>query len=188
MEFCSHFHRSSDNISTTFGTTTMDNFTQFRLPDGYHLIALIVSTVANVFLGMNWYGKWFGETWVKYICEDKGIKAKDKDEVSMKEFGEAHKDRWPYPDTYSYAASLLCNATKSWFFFHWFSVLNVASALDALLVGVCWFTIHLVSIHQYFWQGRKIQLALIDFGYELVGIILTTMIVSQLPLLLMAVV
>lgn len=160
----------------------VENLMQIQIPDRYNAGAILISTILNAILGMLWYGPLFGKFWMQLVTEDKSIlPPKGKKEMSMEAFAEAVQNRWPYPDHYSYIASMLCNVLKAFFFVHWLTVLGTESLKDALLLALSFSLIHAVSVHQYFWQGRKMTLAAIDYGYETTGLVLTSIAVSQIP-------
>ena len=83
----------------------------------------------------------------------------------------------------SFISSMICNIVKSCFFYHCFEVLDIHSLSWALFLGMCWSAVYVVPLHQYFWQGRWVHYALIDYGYETCCILLTITTISRIPLL-----
>jgi Protein of unknown function (DUF1761) len=157
----------------------------FHFPTVGELLAVIVSVVANTFLGMIWYSTLFGNAWMQLVCQDKGIQGKAKGKVTMEEFKKATETLWPYPDHHCYLASMSCNIAKSWFLMHWLChVLQVTQLLDAVAISLCWSTVHLVSVHQYFWQGKRMEHMAIDYAFEVASLLLTGILVTQISRLL----
>lgn len=154
----------------------------FHFPTIGELLAVIVSVVANTFLGMTWYSTLFGNAWMQLLCQAKGTQGKTKGKVTMDEFKKAIAMLWSYPDHYCYLASLGCNIVKSWFLMHWLChVLQVTQLLHAVAISLCCSTIHLVSVHQYFWQGKRMEHMAIDFAFEETSLVLTGILVTQIP-------
>jgi Protein of unknown function (DUF1761) len=173
--------RDTETEQPTTRTTTMlvSGAFSFYFPTIGELLAVILSVVASTFLGMTWYSTLFGNAWMQLVCQYKGIQGKINGPGDFKKVTET---LWPYPDHYCYLASMGCNIVKSWFLMHWLGhVLQVTNPLDAVAICGCWSTIHLVSLHQYFWQGKRMEHMAIDFAFEVTSLLLTGILVTQIP-------
>eukprot|EP00039_Didymoeca_costata_P000894 m.47836 g.47836 ORF g.47836 m.47836 type:complete len:157 (-) comp10536_c0_seq2:102-572(-) len=145
-----------------------------NLPDTTGMIAIAGATASAFVLLALWYGTFFSKSWMEQMMVYRNIKEK--------KFEDSFDKRWPYPMAVSFASSFLCHLVRSYFMWHWFAALGVATMKEGVAFALCWFIgAELSAAHHCVWSGKTITHIAIDQASEL-----STFVVIAVVLVLLA--
>ena len=130
-----------------------------------NILAVIVAGIVYWLLGAVWFSLLFGKTWANEL-ERHGVK--------LKEGAKTGNMAFQFIGTFvmEVIVALGC-AFLTWYF----DTTNIMQAVKlGLGVGICFAAIPMMIA--YSWESRPIKLVLIDVGYPVLGIIVSTIILT----------
>ena len=124
-------------------------------------VEVVLATVISCILGMIWYApQVFGNTWAKLAGVKMDMKDKSKGMKSM-------------------AGMLIASLVTAYVFAHIMGFAQVANVTDALLTAF-WVWLGFVAtigLNMVFFEGKPVKLYLINVGYQLVSLILMSLVI-----------
>lgn len=126
--------------------------------------AVLVAALAYFILGALWYSVLFGKIWAKGI-EEMGIKMVPPDKTKMMTMM-----------LKSFTANLLCAFAMA-YFIRLGNAWNMITGLKFGIVGGFGITVA-SQLMVANWQGTRNSVLVIDAGYQVVGVILTSVIIA----------
>lgn len=128
-------------------------------------LAVFTAALAYFVLGALWYSVFFGKIWSKGI-EEMGIKMTKPDNSKMMTMM-----------VKSFAANLLCAFAMAYFIRLDMNGSNVITGIKLGIVGGCGLTLG-SQIMVGNWQGTKTKVLFVDAGYQIIGILIVSVIIS----------
>jgi hypothetical protein len=126
--------------------------------------AVVVAGLVYWLFGSLWFTAFFGKTWSKEI-EKHGIKIKKPTKSVMNK---------------KFIQTFLLNVLTAFGLALLIKALGITCICQGfmlgLIAGIC-FSTATMSVG-YIWEGRSVRLALIDIGYPLIGIIISSVILT----------
>lgn len=129
-------------------------------------VAVIVAAIANMVLGVVWYGPLFGKLWMKEAGKTK------------KDLDAAKKDM---PKLYAVAfVGAVVTAYVLAIFVSWAQISTIALAI--ILGFLVWLGFILtISLQSLLWEGKSQKLFLLNNGYNFVSLIVMASIIAAWP-------
>jgi hypothetical protein len=129
-----------------------------------HYLAVFVAALAYFILGALWYSVLFGKFWAKGI-EEMGIKMSKPDQGKM-----------GMMMLKSFTANLLCSFAMA-YFIHIAGAYSLESGVKLGIVGGCGLTLS-SQLMVANWQGTKPGVMIVDAGYQILGVLLVSVIIA----------
>ena len=122
---------------------------------GVNYLAVIVSAIlGGIVLGTLWYGPIFGKQWMKMI----GLTEKDKEKAKQKGMRKY------------YLISLIASLISVYVLAVLIKSLGATTILSGMCVGfLVWIFIATVMINSILWEGKSINLYILNVSYQLVA-------------------
>ena len=133
-----------------------------------NLVAVLASGIVSMVLGMLWYGPLFGKKWMQLS----GIK-----EPSKEEQGKIMGKMLP-----SMAGGFVAALVMAYVLSMFVKFVGAATPLDGALVGFwAWLGfIATVTMSSVLWEGKPVQLYVLNNGHELVHFLLVGAIIAAM--------
>lgn len=128
-------------------------------------LAVFTAALAYFVLGALWYSVFFGKIWMSGL-EEMGIKMTKPD-----------KSKMVMMMIKSFAANLLCAFAMNYFIHLLGNGSDMMIGLKLGIVAGCGLTLG-SQIMVANWQGTKTKVLLVDAGYQIIGIMLVSVIIS----------